>query len=198
MIKKTLVAAAALAVLATGAQASTQGTLSQTSSTGTTVVTANIPNMVSISGLTDVIFNVTAADINNPHFGGIDETSAFCVYSNVTAGGNYNISVGSSVVGAGNTFALSGNGATLPMAVWVSDEASNGFGANGDGFTWPGHIKTNYSTAQTGQPRATDLSCSNVSGGKNAALQLRITDAALLAAVAGAYSGTLTLTVSVP
>jgi len=198
MIKKTLMAAAALAVLATGAQAETQGTLSQTSSTGTTVVTAVIPNMVSISGLNDVTFNVTADDINNPYFGGIDKTEKFCVYSNVTTGGNYNISV-SGTAGTDAPYALTGTGGALDMAVWVSDDEANPFsgaGVGGNGFAFPGAVKTGYQTARS-KARATDLACGNV-GGTNAALQLRLNDAEILAAIAGSYSGTLTLTVSVP
>ena len=191
MIKKTFLAVAALAVLATGAQAETQGTLSQTSSTGTTVVTAVIPNMVSISGLNDVTFNVTADDINNPFFGGIDKNEKFCVYSNVTTGGNYNISV-SGTAGTDAPYALTGTGGNLDMAVWVSDDETNAF----KNFTFPGFVQTNYKTAQS-KARATDLACSNV-GGTNASLQLRLNDARILAAISGTYTGTLTLTVSVP
>ena len=60
----------------------------------------------------------------------------------------------------------------------------------------PGGVKTGYQTARA-ESRATDLNCSNV-GGTNAALQLRLNDAEILAAIAGSYSGTLVLTVSVP
>ena len=85
------------------------------------------------------------------------------------------------------------------MAVWVSDDEANPFsgaGIGGNGYVFPGAVKTGYKTARS-KARATDLACSNVSG-TNAALQLRLNDAEILAAIAGSYSGTLTLTVSIP
>ena len=195
MNMKSLVAAAALALVATAANAQS---VSQTSSTSDTVITANIPNLVSIEGLNDVTFDITADDINNPYFGGVDKTEKFCVYSNVTSTGNYNISV-SGPAGTDAPFALSGAGGNLDMAVWVSDDENNPFsgaGIGGNGYAFPGGVKTGYQTARA-ESRATDLNCSNV-GGTNAALQLRLNDAEILAAIAGSYSGTLVLTVSVP
>lgn len=180
------VAAAALAVSA-NAQS-----VSETTSVADTQVTATIPNLVSIEGLNDIVFDLSADDINNPFFGGVDRNEKFCVYSNVTADGNYNIRVDGKD-GADAEFALEGAEGDLDMAVWISDDETNAF----KGYTWPGFTQTGYKTANGGKPRATDLNCSNV-GGTNASLQLRLSDAEILAAVAGEYNGTLTLTVSVP
>ena len=193
MKKVTLFAALAVATAAAPAFAqATDGKLSQDSSVGKLSVKAVIPNMVRISGLEDMAFNVTADAVANES-GAIAKTQRFCVYSNDTADGLYKLSVDGLAGDELNTgeakFALTGEtGNTLSIAVFTSDNAANAF----NGTAAPG-LARSFKTTAGGQTRPTNLSCNGV---ENAAMAVKITNKRILAATAGSYTGTLTLTVS--
>ena len=192
-MKKLLAAVAALA-MATPAMASTDGVLSDTSSTGTLDITATVAEMVSIRGLDDLTLNINAAAISGPSSHAAIAQSNFCVFSNVDAAGSYNISATGTPSGdSGNPFALAGatTGTNLNYVVHLSDEK-----LVNDNQVQPGQVLS-YTNTAGGQTRATDLNCSNA-GGENASVSVRVRDVVALAALADTYTGTLTVTVSVP
>jgi hypothetical protein len=193
MNKIALFAALAVATAATPAFAqATDGKLSEDSSIGKLSVTTVIPKMVRISGLEDMAFNVTADSVANEG-GAISKTQKFCVYSNDTVDGLYKLSVEGLAGDELNTgeakFALTGDtGNTLSIAVFTSDNAAHAF----NGTAAPG-VARSFKTTSGGQTRPTNLSCNGV---ENAAMAVKITNKRILAAIAGSYTGTLTLTVS--
>jgi len=192
-MKKFLIAALAAAAFATPAMAETQGTLSSTSSQGTVVVTTNVPKLVRISGLEDITINATAADLSNVN-GAYNRSQTFCVYSNNTLNGLYNLKVDGQAGAELNTgeakYSLNGpEDQTLSFALWTSDQASNVYGR---GTAAPGVAKS-FQTTAGNQQRTTTLDCN---GRDNASMNVRFTNARILAAVAGSYSGTLTFVVS--
>ena len=186
----------ASAFVAVPSMAATDGQLSEQSSVGTLQIQTVIPKMVRISGLTDIAFNITAASVSNES-GRQNKAVSFCVYSNDTVDGLYKMRVdglaGDQLNTGENKFALSANGngatGTLSHAVWVSDNASDVYGR---GTATPG-VERNFKTTSGGQARPTTLSCN---GASNAALNVGIPNKNILAATAGTYAGTLTLTVS--
>jgi hypothetical protein len=197
MKKIIALAAVAVAIAATPAFAAKDGKLSKNDSVGKVDVTAVIPPMVRISGLTDMKINVTPADLLNPYFSRQDTETKFCVYSNINADGDYNITVDGDSAAAGGShgpFTLGGAGGNLDYNVWVSDDVNNGFRSGGSGYTWPGNVKTGYKTTGGGLARPATIDCSDT--GNNSALHIGIDNAAILAAQAGKYKGTLTVTVS--
>ena len=186
-MKKLLIAVAAIAI-ATPALAATNGHLSKSSSTGTLDVTVNIPKMVRVSGLKDMTFNITPAMLTEPYFSREDQTDSFCVYSNDGADGAYSMTVTTSHAGdAHHPWGLVGAGGVLPYSMWTSD-TTNQFKDYNFGQA------TSYLTNGDGQGRRTTLNCSD--HGTDATLKVGFDDADLLAAQAGAYSGTVTVTVS--
>jgi hypothetical protein len=186
-MKKLLIAAAAIA-FATPALAATDGNLSTSSSTGSLDVTVNIPKMVRVSGLQDMTFNITPAMLTEPYFSREDQTDTFCVYSNDGADGAYSMTVTSSHSGdAHHHWGLTGAGGTLPFAIWTSD-TTNQFKTYNFGQT------VSYLANGDGQGRRTTLNCSD--HGNDASIKVGFDDADLLAAQAGAYTGTVTVTVS--
>ncbi|MDB5714168.1 MAG: hypothetical protein JWO15_1565 [Sphingomonadales bacterium] len=197
MKKIIMLAAVAAFTLASPAMAAKDGKLSKNNSVGKLDITAVIPPMVRVSGLDDLRINVTPADLLNPYFNRQDAETKFCVYSNINAEGEYNITVDGDAAGPnsnGSPFALSGAGGKLNYAVWVSDDVNNGFRSAGSGWTYPGYTHTGYKTTAGGLARPASISCSDV--GENAALHIGIDNSQILAAQAGKYKGTLTVTVS--
>ena len=186
------VAAASIAFASAPVVAATDGALSITNSTGTMTVTTNIPKLVKISGLSDITFNPTAADLSNAD-GAQGTSKRFCVYSNDTAAGLYKIKVdglaGSELNSGELKFGLNGPGGVLDYGVWVSDEANKPYDR---GTATPGQER-NFKTTSGGQTRPTTLNCG---GGTNASLAFKLKNSGILAVTAGAYTGTLTLTVS--
>jgi hypothetical protein len=77
----------------------------------------------------------------------------------------------------------------LSFALWVSDKAADVYAG---GTATPGTAKT-FKTTSGGQQRTTTLDCN---GTENASMNVRFTNARLLAALAGQYTGTLTFVVS--
>ncbi|WP_019832152.1 hypothetical protein [Sphingomonas sp. PR090111-T3T-6A] len=183
---RALVAVSALA--AAPAFAATDGNLDTSSSQGTVDFTTVIPQMVRISGLTDMTLNVTPAALQNKYFSRQDAESQFCVYSNVGADGGYTMKVDGDA-GKDHPFRLTGP-STLDYNVWVSDDVSNSF----KNYTWPGNVVTGYKTTSGGKARPTDLNCS---GGKDALVHVGVDNKDIFAAVAGTYKGTLKITVAV-
>lgn len=190
-MKKLILAIAVPAmVAATPAFAATDGALDTTSSTGTLDVTVNIPKMVRVSGLDDLTFNITPAMLTEPYHSREDQTSAFCVYSNDGANGAYSMTVSANASGLGGStpWALSGP-ESLPFAMWTSDDTGNQF----KNFRFPNQT-TSYLSNADGNGRRTTLDCS--SKGDNATIKVGVNDSDLIAAQAGTYTGTVTVTVS--
>jgi hypothetical protein len=186
---RALVAVSALA--AAPAFAATDGDLSTSSSQGTVDFTTVIPQMVRISGLTDMTINVTPAALTNKFFSRQDAESQFCVYSNVGADGGYTMKVdGDAGKTAGHAFALTGADGSLDYNVWVSDDTRNSF----KNYTWPGNTVTGYKTTSGGKARPADLNCS---AGKDALVHVGVDNSSIFAATAGTYKGTLKITVAV-
>lgn len=192
-MKKILTLAALAATVAVSPAFAQDGALSQTSSQADVDVTANIPRMVRISGLEDLTLNVTAAALSNA--GGAQNLGQkFCVYSNDTLQGLYKLAVLGQAGAELNTgeakYSLNGpEQQTLSFALWTSDNANDVYGG---GTRAPGVAKNGKTTAGN-QPRTTTTNCN---GNDNAAMNVRFTNARLLAAVAGTYTGTLTFVVS--
>lgn len=190
-MKKLMIGAAALAMMSSPAMASTDGALSTSDSIGTLDVTVNIPEMVRVSGLDDLTIDVTPAMLTEPFFSREDATSTFCVYSNDGALGAYNMSVSANAsgLGGGTPFAMTGV-ADLPYAIWTSDDTGNQF----KNFRFPGSTTSNLANAD-GLGRPTTLDCTDRAD--NASIKIGVTDANLIAAQAGTYTDTVTVTVSV-
>lgn len=161
--------------IATGAVAATPGTLGATS-TGTVDISATVPGRVQISGLSDIVF------------GTIDPTAAaanaqnVCVWSN-TSGRAYSITASGS--GSGGGFAITDGTNELDYGVeWAGAPGQS----SGTALT-PAGTLTGLSSA------AVNPSCS-AGAGESASLIVRMTASELQAAVAGSYTGTLTLVVA--
>lgn len=185
---KKLLIAAAMVAFATPALAATDGNLSETSSTGSLDVTVSIPKMVRVSGLQDMTFNISPSMLTEPYFSREDQTDKFCVYSNDGQDGQYSMTVTSSNPGdAHHHWGLTGAGGTLPFSMWTSD-TTNQFKTFNFGQT------VTYATNGDGQGRRTTLNCSD--HGTDASIKVGFDDSDLLAAQAGTYSGTVTVTVS--
>ena len=190
-MKKVLFASAiAAAVIASPALAQ-DGTLGSSSSAEVDITTT-IPKLVRISGLQDITLNATATDLANTS-GAYNRGQTFCVYSNDTTNGLYKLTVNGQAGAELNTgeakYSLSGpEGQTLSFALWTSDIANDVYAG---GTRRPGQAQNGRTTAG-GQQRTTTLNCN---GTENASMNVRFTNARILAAVAGTYTGTLTFVV---
>ena len=174
-----LVAGISLAALlgAAPAFAATQGTAGSTS-TGSVTITLTIPNLVRISGLTDITMPVWDGSSN------IAGTSNACVWSSTR---KYRITPTGS--GSGSAFTLADGSTPTPNTIAYTVEWAQSSGASSGTAATSG-------TALTGQTSsATSSTCS---GGTNSTVIVRITAAALAAAPAAGtnYTGTLTLLVA--
>lgn len=195
-MKKVFGFAAAMAALSASpalAQSSGDGALSETSSVASFKVTTTIPKMVRISGLEDIQLDITAAAVANSN-GAQNFGQRFCVYSNDTSAGLYKLTVDGQSGTELNTgeakFSLTGPDSTrLSFALWASDRAGDAYAK---GTAAPGVAK-NMQTDAGGQTRPTTLNCN---GTENASMNVRFTNARILAALAGSYTGTLTFTVA--
>jgi hypothetical protein len=173
IILSAAIAASAL-ISAPALAAATDGQLASvdTGSIGSMTVTTNIPKLVKISGLSDLSFNPTAAQLSDGT--GLQNASQrFCVYSNDTVNGLYKVRVDGLAGSELNTgelkFGLTGpGGSILDLGVWVSDQANN---AMIRGTARPGQEKQNFATTSGGQSRPTNLTCN---GQNNASLAFRL------------------------
>lgn len=195
---KKLALAAALAasalVSAPAFAAATDGALSSADSVGSMTVTTTIPKLVKISGLSDISFSPTASQLSDSS-GTQNASERFCVYSNDTVNGLYKLRVdglaGSELNSGELKFGLAGpNSSVLDLGVWVSDQAAAPYAR---GTATPGQERANFATTSGGQARPTSLTCN---GSTNASLAFKLKNSGILAAVAGTYTGTLTITVS--
>lgn len=156
-----------------------QGTLGQTS-TGRVVVTIVIPNLVQISGLTDISIA--------PYNTGSTGTSPACIYSNVGTGNNgtYYLTPSSANPSTGTFRAISGGGAFLPYtAQWTS---------TGTGATTITLASGTKSVALTGASTTT-TNCASTSG-TNATFTVSVSDAQVAGVVAATYTDTATLLIT--
>lgn len=192
-MKKLAILAAVGAALVSAPAMAQDGVLSDSTSNASLDISATVVPMVSIRGLDDMTFLINAAAISGPSSAAVIGNSTFCVFSNADAAGTYRIKAEGS--GVGNAYALAGGttSTALPYVVHLKD--TDTASPNGS-FAATGVYKTFTNTAG-GESRATDLDCSNA-GGTNAGVSVRVMDAAALAALADTYTGTLTVTVSVP
>ncbi len=171
----TVLLVAASAVIAQPGLAATQGSIGSTS-TGSVSISATVPGRVQISKLTDINFNV------------VDPTTAasaqedVCVWSN-TSGKGYQITASGD--GASNAFTLTNGTDTLAYDVQWADTAGQ---SSGTALVTGSALGTQVSSA-------TNPSCS-AGPPATASLVVNMTAANLQAAVAGAYTGTLTLVVA--
>jgi hypothetical protein len=190
---KKILCASALAIAVAAAPAFAQdGSLSSTSSSAEVDISTTIPKLVRISGLQDITLTASATDLANTS-GAYNRGQTFCVYSNDTMAGLYKLSVNGQAGAELNTgeakYSLSGpEGQTLSFALWTSDVAANAYAG---GTATPGVAKS-FKTTSGGQARTTTLNCN---GTENASMNVRFTNARILAAVAGTYTGTLTFVV---
>lgn len=183
MIKKILLGVAATALIAGAAQAqdSQYGATSQ----DTFNLTATVDPVVRVSGLTDLTFNIGAAFLNssNPN---ITQRPNYCVYSNVTSAGTYELEVTGVAFGTGsdNRWKLSGPNGALAFTVNNNTGAlSHQMGPN-DSFAFTAAAKTGT------RPNTGD--CSDI-GGSNNQLVVAFSRADILAASAGTYTGVVTV-----
>jgi hypothetical protein len=171
-----LCAAAASALVSTGAQAASQGTLGATSS-GSVTITASVPNRARITGLTDVAFT------NQDPATAASNAQNVCVWSN-TATKAYTITASGS--GTASAFTLSNGTTTVPYSVeWASSTGQT----SGTALT-TGTASASLTSTATNQTCASGPTAS-------ASLIVGITTANLGTMSAGSsYTGTLTLLVT--
>lgn len=174
-VKRSLLLAVCAMQISGVAAAATQGTLGSTS-TGSVSISATVPGRVQISGLRDV------------PFGTVDPTTAasdaqnVCVWSN-TSGRAYSLTATGS--GTSNAFTLSDGTNTLAYGVeWAASSGQT-----------TGTALTAGTASGSLASTATNPTCSS-GPATSASLIVNMTAANLQAAVAGAYTGTLTLVVA--
>lgn len=158
------------------ASASSDGTIGA-DSTGTVQIDAAVPGRVQITGLTDVDFGTVDPTLD------ASDAQSVCVWSN-TSGRKYNVTA-TGDGGTGTDFSLSDGTNALPYTVeWAATSGAT----TGSALT--------SGTALTGlSSSAVNPSCSS-GASKSASLIVNMASADLLAAVAGSYTGTLTLVVA--
>lgn len=194
-MKKLIIAAAMTALTAGVANAApVDGALSSTSSTGSFDVSVNIAPMVRVSGLDDIALTINPTILAS-NFGSTSGYTQFCVYSNVDTIGSYNVQVqGVASSDTGNPYALAGSqpGTSLNHTAYYWDGAThNSVGAT---FMRNSTLRPSINT-QDGQARATTTDCA---GGSNSSLRVMVRNPQAIAAVAGTYTGSLNVIVSVP
>lgn len=148
--------------------------------------------MVRVSGLDDMTIDVTTDMLTEPWTSREDANDTFCVYSNDGADGAYKMTVTATPgVGDDSTpFDLTGTGGKLGYAIWTSDDTGNAF----KGYTWNGNVQS-YKSNGDSNGRRTTLDCGVQ--GDNANIHVGVNDTDIIAAQAGTYSDTVTVTVSV-
>ena len=169
--RRALLALCALSVPA-AASAASQGALGATS-TGSVDISATVPGRVQISGLSDVAFGTVDPTV------AASNAQSVCVWSN-TSGRGYTVTGTGS--GTGNAFTLSDGSNDLAYAVEWADTSGQ---STGTALT-PAAALAGLSSA------AVDPTCS-AGPASSASLIVRMTAADLQAAVAGSYTGTLTI-----
>lgn len=171
------VVAAALAsstILSSGtAIAATQGNLGATS-TGTLDITITKADQARITSVTDINLGTWTIATGAPT--GFDDV---CVY---TSTGSYEVTT-TSANNTGASYRLYDGSANYIVYTVNWNDATGGGGA-----------AMTHGTAMTGQTG--DSTSETCSGGQNASVQVDITNANMIAAVAGTYTDTLTMVVA--
>lgn len=157
------------------AVAASQGTLGSTS-TGSVDISATVPGRVQISGLSDVAFGTV-----DPSTAASDAQDV-CVWSN-TSGRGYSLTATGS--GVANAFTLSDGTNNLAYAVEWADSSGQSAGSVLTPATALGGLAST----------AVNPTCS-AGPAASASLIVKLTTADMQAAVAGSYTGTLTLVVA--
>ncbi len=160
----------ALTLSSASVMAATQGLLG-TSSTGTIDINLDIDPLVMVSNLGDINLGTYSGA------GNLTGTDTFCVYRN--GAGNYNITMNGS--GAADAYLLN-DGGTNNLAYTVS--FTNG-SANAMTTLTPLAAQTGANTTST-----------NCGGTDNVSVGVTVANAALAAAPAGTYTGSLTIIVA--
>lgn len=155
------------------AYAASDGTLGATS-TGTSLISVTVPNLIKVTGFADLALGAWSGS------GAMDGNDNICVYTN-KASGTYRVTATGS--GASNAFTIT-DGSNLIAYTAAFNDVS---GTSGEQPLTSG-------TALTGQTGANTAS-QTCGGSNNSNFHVTIAEAALLAAPAGAYSGTLTILV---
>ena len=155
--------------------AETQGSIGSTSS-GNSVVSLNIPELVGISGLSDI--SLSTSNMSTPATG---NTTA-CIYTNSQNSGQYNITAtsASDTSSTGTFYASNGSTKLEYTAKW------------NDGTT---DTTLTSGTTLTNQTGANETSI-NCSGGSNSTLTVTFETADMQAVPAGNYTDTVTLEVA--
>ena len=173
MIKKIALAAAFVALSATAAYAATQGTLGATS-TGTADISVTIAEQFRISSIQDYAFGTYSGT------GNLTANDDVCVYNNGT--GDYRITASGS--GAASAFTVASGANTIAYQVFYNDVTGT-----------TGAVQLTAAT-QSGVQTGANTTINDCSaGGLSGNVEVRMLQAALQAAPAGAYTGTLTLLV---
>lgn len=173
MIKSCLVGGALL-VSGGSVLAASQGSLGNLSSQGDIVINATIGDLIQISALNDINFGTVSATLAAQEH--------FCVYRN--GGGNYAVALDSANGAAAGDYDLTSGGNRIAYTVrWdIDGDASDGTtvveGAGAAG-SYAGHT--------------TSTTCG---GSDNADLEVLLDSVEVAAAPAGAYTDTLTITVT--
>jgi hypothetical protein len=178
MIKKIALGAAVALLAAGAANAQTAGTFGATSE-GTFTINADLAPVVRVSGLENMNFAIGAAFLNgnNPN---VNSRFDYCVYSNVSSAGTYTLSV-DGTPGTGNSWLLQGAGTdTLPFVINSNDGAIERQMGPGRSFQF-------RANGRGARPNTGD--CSDT--GENTRIIVAITRQSILAANAGAYTGTV-------
>lgn len=142
------------------------------SSTGSVSISATIPDLVRISGLTDISLGSFTGS------GGLDGSDDVCVFTNT---GGYLLTAAGS--GTGNAFTLTDGEASVAYTVeWGTTATATS-----------GTALTSGTAATISSGSFTNPTCG---GSTNAIVLIDISEEALSAAPAGTYTGTLTLTLA--
>ena len=170
---KSLLALGIVTLGASAAYAATQGTLGATS-TGTADITVTISEQYRISSLQDYTFGTYAGT------GDLTSNDDVCVYHN--GDGLYTVTATGS--GAANAFTVTNGSNTIAYGVAFNDQT---------GVVGQTALTTGNASATQSGANVTSSDCS--SGGLSANLEVELLEAALQAAPAGAYTGTVTVVV---
>ena len=155
--------------------AATQGSIGSTS-TGSVAISTTVPGRVQISGLTDIAFGTVDPTV------AASSAEDVCVWSN-TVGKAYQVTASGS--GAASAFTLTDGTNTLAYDVEWADTSGQ---SSGTALATGAALASQVSTA-------TNPSCS-AGPAATASLIVKLSAANLQSAVAGAYTGTLTLVVA--
>lgn len=167
--------------IVTDTSAATQGTLGNTS-TGTLNISVTKPARANITGLSDLILPGWT-----PAHGAVTLTDDLCVYS-TRPGGGYTVKATGS--GAGGAFTLANGGSTLIYTITWNSGGVNNLANTGVNLTAG---TTSNARSNAAMDSAT---CNGTVPGPTARLVFKVTNARMVAATQGTYSGVLTMLIT--